>query len=121
MDAEVWRKIIGSTIYANLAKELCTKVIDDVESIAPVMPCRLIPLAKAPCVRPIGTGKVLRRIIGKVVMSILREDISETSDNLQLCAGHKVCCEIAVHTTVEMFNDDDTHGILQIHLNNAFD
>ena len=53
-------------------------------------------------------------------MSILHEDILETSGNLQLCAGQKAGCEIAVYATDELFDDDDTHDILQIDENNAF-
>ena len=84
---------------ATLSKQLCTKEIDDVESIAPVMACRLISFAKSPCVRPIGIGEVLRRI-GKAVMSVLRKDILEISGHLQICAGNKVGCEIAVRATM---------------------
>ena len=44
-------------------------------------------------------------------------DLRKSIANLakQLCTK-----EIAVHATVEMFNDDDTHDILEIDANNAF-
>ena len=38
--------------------------------------CRLIALDKDPGIRPIGTGEVLRRIIGKIVVWQLKEDIN---------------------------------------------
>ena len=131
LDADEWRRIIGSNIYgnaavdlrksiANLARQLCSQEIKDPESIAPLMACRLIPLNKDPGVRPIGIGEVLRRIIGKAVVSILKDDILTTSGNLQLCSGQKSGCEIAIHAATEMFNDDENHGILQIDANNAF-
>ena len=44
----------------------------------------------------------------------------ETSGNLQLCDGHRSACEIAVPAAVDLFNDDNNHGILQIDANNAF-
>ena len=131
LDSDEWRKIIGSNIYGNaavdlrksiaeLTKQLTSREIQDLDSIAPLMVCRLIPLDKNPGVRPIGIGEVLRRIIGKAVMSVLKKYVMETSGNLQLCAGHRSGCEIAVHTAVDLFNDDNNHGILQIDASNAF-
>ena len=118
LDSSEWKRIIGSNIYGNvavdlrksiacLAKQLCASEIYDIESIEPLLACRLIPLAKNPGVRPIGIGEVLRRIVGKAVMSTLKNDILNASGNLQLCAGHKSGCEIAIHSAVDLFNEDD--------------
>ena len=131
MDSDEWRRIIGSNIYGNaavdlrksiaeLTKQLTSGEIQDLYSIAPLMACRLIPLDNNPGVRPIGIGEVLRRITGKAVMSVLKKDVMETSGNLQLCAGHISGCEIAVNAAVDLFNDDNNHGILKIEANNAF-
>ena len=84
------------------------------------MACRLIPLDKNPSVRPIGFGEVLRRIIGNTIMYVLKKDVREISGNLKLCVGHRSECEIAVYAAVDLFNDDNNHGILQIDANNAF-
>jgi len=84
------------------------------------MSCRLIPLSKNPGVRPIGIGEVLRRILGRSIISVLRNDIVTSSGNLQLCGRQRSGCEIAIHTAVDLFSDDDTHGILQIDACNAF-
>ena len=40
------------------------------------MACRLIPLDKKPGLRPIGVGEVLRRIAGKAVMMLFKNDIT---------------------------------------------
>ena len=84
------------------------------------MACRSIPLSKNPGVRPIGIGEVLRRIIGKVVMATLRNDITASAGNFQLCAGQKSGCEIAIHSGNEIFAEEETQGLLQIDTNNAF-
>ena len=57
-------------------------------------------------IRPIGTGEVLRRIIGKAVMFTVRDDIISANGNLQLCAGQKSGCEIAIHAAVDLYNVD---------------
>ena len=40
------------------------------------MACTLIPLDKKPGLRPIGVGEVLRRIAGKAVMMLFKNDIT---------------------------------------------
>ena len=49
--------------------------------------CRLIPLDKDPGLRPIGIGEVLRRIIGKIVVYILKSELQEDAGELQMCVG----------------------------------
>ena len=130
-NAEEWRRMLGSSIYgtaglnlrkaiARMAKSLCTQEIPDPESLEALLACRLIPLSKDPGVRPIGIGEILRRIIAKSVIYTLRNDLLYSAGNLQLCAGQKAGCEIAIHAVVDLFNDDDNHGILQIDAHNAF-
>ena len=70
-----------------MAKCLCVANIDRCPSLEPYIACGLIPLDKNPGVRPIGVGEVLRRIIGKAVISIIKPDILESAGSLQLCAG----------------------------------
>ena len=131
LDADEWRKMIGSNVYGNvsndlrkeiaiMARLLCSETISDPDSIEALMNCRLIPLSKNPGVRPIGIGEVLRRIIGRSIVSVFRNDIVTSSGNLQLCGGQRSGCEIAIHAAVDLFSDDDTHGILQIDARNAF-
>ena len=40
-----------------------------------------------PGLRPIGVGEVLRRIAGKVVMSIVKDNVTKAVGNLQLYGG----------------------------------
>ena len=48
--------------------------------------CRLIPMnKKPPGVRPIGIGRVLRRIIGKAVIQEIKPDLMESAGSIQLC------------------------------------
>ena len=78
------------------------------------------PLDKNPGLRPIGIGEVLRRIIGKMVVWILKPDIQDAGGDLQLCTGLEGGCEAGAHAMMEMFKDDNTHGIIQVDANNAF-
>ena len=77
-----------------LCKEIETQYLHDKEfiNIEAYIACRLIPLDKNPCVRPIGIGEVLRRIIGKSVLSVVKQDVLEAAGNLQLCAGQSGGC-----------------------------
>ena len=47
--------------------------------------------------RPIGVGKVTRRIIAKAILKIVGGDVEEAAGPLQLCAGQDGGCEVAVH------------------------
>ena len=46
-------------------------------SLEAYLACRLVPLDKSPGLRPIGTGEVIRRILGKIFMTIVKEDVQE--------------------------------------------
>ena len=50
---------------SQLDSELLASEIVGLHSAEALVACRLIPLNKNPCVRPIGVGGVIRRIIGK--------------------------------------------------------
>jgi len=54
-----------------------TKYVPHLESapLTPFLACRLIPLDKCPSVRPIGIGDVPRRIVSKVVLYAIGDDI----------------------------------------------
>ena len=82
--------------------------------------CRLIPLDKNPGVRPIGVGEVLRRIIGKAILSVIKPEILSSAGNLQLCAGQAGGCEAAVHAMSDIFEEEETDALLLLDADNAF-
>ena len=69
--------------------------------------CRLISLGKQPGFRPIVIGDVLRRIIGKVIIKLLKRDLLKATGSLQLCAGQDVGSEAVIHAVYEMFNKEN--------------
>ena len=114
-------------IYTNLChaialmtRQLCSEELKDPATISALISCCLIPLDKCPGLRPIGIGEVLHRIMGKSVMSVLKQDIIEAAGYEQLCTGIEAGCEVAIHAVRDMFEHEDTHGYIQIDANNAF-
>ena len=51
---------------------------------------------------------------------MLRQDILNTSGCLQLCAGQRGGCEVAVHAMKESFDDAESEGALLVDATNAF-
>ncbi len=49
--------------------------------------CRMVPLDKNPGLRPIGVAEVLRRVMGKVFMSVVKNNVQEVAGPMQVCAG----------------------------------
>ena len=105
---------------ALLARMLCTEELVDPKSIEALVACWLIPLDKSPSVRPIGVGEVLRRVIGKAILTVLKSDILNFTGYQQLCTGLESGCEVAVHAVVDLFEEDVSHGFIQIDTSNAF-
>ena len=120
LDAEEWRRILGSKIFevksatdlrrsiALLTRITYTNCNGDSESLEALLACRLIPLDKNPGMGPKGIGEIIRRIIGEALPDCARSDIINTNGNLQLCTGIISGCEIAVHVSVDMFEDEET-------------
>ena len=66
------------------------------------------------CVRPVGVGEVLRRIVGKLVINVLTSDIQDATGPLQTCAGLKAGIEASTHATREEWDLSDTQGVLLV-------
>ena len=81
---------------------------------------RLVPLDKNPGWRLICVGKVLLIIAGKVVMSILKDDLAKAVGNLQLCDGQNAGCEAAVHLMLDIFATNETEAVLLVDAEKAF-
>ena len=62
-------------------------------------------LDKNPGLRPIGISEILRRIVGKVVVSTIRGGVTESVGSLQACAGQEAGSEAAVRLIHEIFKE----------------
>ena len=82
--------------------------------------CRLIPLDKDPCIRPIGIGEVLRKIIGKSVSRTASSYIKDAAGPLQTCAGHGAGAEAVIHAMRKIFQEESTDSVILINASNTF-
>ena len=103
---------------AKVTQKLCTEELST--SLEGFLACRLIPLYKNPGLRPVGVGEVLRRIIGKVIVSVVRNDIISSVGSLQVCAGHEAGCETAIHAMHTIFEDEKIEAVLLVDAANVF-
>ena len=69
---------------------------------------------------PIGVGEVIRRLIGKCVSKIGKQDVIDASGATQVCAGHKSGSEAAIHAMHDIFESDETDAALLFDASNAF-
>ena len=92
----------------------------DLSSLAAYTACHLIPLNKNPGVCPIGVGEVLRRIVGKPVMKVARQDLQHAAGSSQLCASQIGGCKAAVHAMRNIFASASVDGVLLVDATNAF-
>ena len=130
MDAEGWRRILTSKQVGNSFSDLCKAIgrmtrklctVEDQHGLFEAfVVCRLIPLDKNPGLRRIGIGEILRRIFGKVVVSTIREDITESVRSLQVCAGQETGSEAAVHAMLEIFKEQYTEAVFLTDAANSF-
>ena len=130
LDSDGWKRMLCSKQFgkktdelcdaiASMAQRLCTSYIDPV-LLQPYVACRLIPLDKKPGVRPVGIGEVLRRVIGKAVMTVLQRDMVRATAPLQVCAGIPGGVEAAVHAARQFFEHRDTEALILVDAENAF-
>ena len=73
-----------------------------------------------PGVRPIGIGEVLRRIIAKLLIGLIKDDIITAAGPLQTCAGLKGGIEAAIHAMRQTYEKSDTEAMLLVDAENAF-
>ena len=127
-DAEAWRRRVCSfgtasqsllEAMALVAKRLCTEAVDPT-GIAALLAARLVPLSKGEGTRPVAIGEVLRRIIGKTIMTCLRDEVAVAAGMLNLSAGQKAGAEAIVHAMTEIFEQDETDALLLVDGTSAF-
>ena len=135
IDADVWRQLLCSKSFmpaseglceqiSTFAKHLCSEYVDP-SCLTEFTACRLIPLDKDPGssdlkIRPIGIGEVLRRICGKATMMLLKPELVDAAGPLQTCAGRAGGIDAAIHAMRDIFDDDETEGMLLVDAENAF-
>ena len=105
---------------AAFAKRLCTDYIDP-DVLVAFLANRLLPIAKSGNgVRPIGIGEIFRRIIGKAINKVLKQDALKATGTMNMCAGQSAGIEAIIHYMVDIFGDDQVEGLLMIDADNAF-
>ena len=62
----------------------------------------------------------MRRVIGNIVLKILKRDVLKATGSLQLCAEQDAGSETAIHAVYEMFNKESTEAVLMVHASNTF-
>ncbi|XP_028416582.1 uncharacterized protein LOC114540659 [Dendronephthya gigantea] len=138
IDADGWKRILVSKNFATVGRDLRCAIATFAQKVSTIeieatmendrrctnleayLACRLIPLDKNPGIRPIGIGEVLRRIVGKAILSVIKPDIISSAGNLQLCAGQASRCEAAVHAIRDIFEAQSTDAVLLVDADNAF-
>ena len=136
VESDSWKEFLCSKSHGNASNQLCQAVADlakilsteDVhpDSLTEYNSCRLIPLDKGvtkdltPGVRPIGVGEVLKRIIGKALISVIKDDIVNAAGPLQTCTGLRAGIEASIHAMRRIFDDDDSEAIILVDAENAF-
>ena len=127
-DARSWRfycTSFGSTsadlchAISAFGRRICTSYVD-ATGLTTYTACRLTSLDKNPGVCPIGVGEVLRRIVGRAVMRIARQDLLYAVGSSQLCAGQIGGCEAAVHAMKRIFSLPSVDAVLLVDASNAF-
>ena len=73
--------------------------------------CCLILLHKNLAPRPIGVCEVSRWVAGKVIVSVLKEDVIKYTGRLQVSARQEVGIEAAIHSMNMMYEDEHTDAI----------
>ena len=126
VDALEWRRYL--TAFGSRSESLCRTVAkiavtlateeQDPTSLQAYNACRLILLDKCPGVRPIGVGEVLRRIIGRTIVSCIHTDLKKLVGNQQLCMGQRGGIEHAIHSLRTNFHENE--AVFLIDATNAF-
>ena len=107
-----------------MAKILC---VEDVHPgcLTEYVACRLVPLNKGvkegkPGVRSIGVGELLRRIVGKLLIRVIKDDITQAAGPIQTCRGIQSGIEAAIHSMRQVFENDSTEAIMLVDVENPF-
>jgi hypothetical protein len=132
-DAAIWQHLLLYQKEASLALQaamaaLCETLATD--NVAwtltrALFANRLVALDKCPGVRPIGIGECLRRILGKMMAYITREDVAKEAQAAQLAVGVPGGIEAATIAMNKLFDavagvEVEGYGMLLVDAANAF-
>ena len=130
LDADQFKNMLISKKYKHEGKELCDQIaslakklattIVDPSTLEAYVACKLIPLNKNPGIRPIGFGETLRRIIGKAIGWVLKDEIQDAAGPLQVAIGLESGAEAAIHAMRKKFESEDCEAVILIDASNAF-
>ncbi len=62
----------------------------------------------------------MRRLVGKALTKEFKQDFKEATGPIQVCAGHEAGAEAAIHAMQQVWEEENTEGILLIDASNAF-
>jgi len=130
LDASAWKHMYVCTSFQTVsddlcdalsafASHLCTSFVDPA-GLSSFFACHLFALDKNPAVRPIDIGEVVHRLIAKVILSVIRDDIRAAAGSLQLCAGRLSGCEATVHPMRQLYSSSDVEAVILVDASNAF-
>ena len=125
LDANEWRSILKSLTSSSTdlckttAKQGIRIAKSHISFLLPYNSFRLIALDKCPGIRPIGFGKVLRRIIGRTIVKCFKTDLKKWAGDQQLRMGQKEGIAYAFHSLRAAFKNPDSEAILLIDAKNV--
>ena len=124
----LWHKMVTSfkdtsntlcSAVSATAQRLATEYVDPA-GLEALLANRGIAIAKSSGLRPVGIGEIARRIIAKATSHVTGEEVRIAVGALQLCAGHPIGVESAIHAMRGFLDDDESEGILLIDADNGF-
>ena len=65
-------------------------------------------------------GEVIRRIVGRCVTRVTKQDVINACGAMQVCAGQKSGGEVGMHAMRNIFEADETDAALLVDASNAF-
>ena len=129
-DSDLWQRLLCSKQHKKKPAGLCQAISDLAKKLnrdiiasshmQAFVAGRLIPLDKSPGVRPIGVGEVLRRIVSSATMTVLKPELVAATAPLQTYAGLAGGIEASIHAMRQIYEDEETEGILLVDATNAF-
>ena len=104
---------------AQVIKKICS-LKNQSPKLEAFLACRIIPLHKNSGLWVMGVGEVLRRIVGKAVVTHIRTGIITSVGSLQVCAGQKAGCKSIIHAMRVIYKDQTREAVLLVDRSNAF-